>query len=69
MLKLVEFDAKSGGIVRDFVDVLTLVELGRESGVIDKTDKVVVQPQFERIKDFIDVLALFYLVRKLGFID
>ena len=69
MLKLVELDAKSGGIVKDFVDVLTLVELGRESGVIDKTNKVVVQPQFEWIKDFIDVLALIELGRKLGFID
>ena len=69
MLKLVELDAKSGGIVKDFVDVLTLVELGRESGVIDKTNKVVVQPQFEWIKDFVDVLALVELGHKLGFVD
>ena len=69
MLKLVELDAKSGSIARGFVDVLTLVELGRESGIIDKTDKIASQPQFEWIEAFIDVLALVELGRKLEFID
>ena len=69
ILKLVELNTESGDIVRNFVDVLTLAELGRESGVIDKTNKIAIQPQLEWIKDFIDILALVELGRKLGFID
>ena len=69
ILKLVELNTESGDIVRNFVDVLTLAELGRESGVIDKTNKIAIQPQLEWIKDFIDILALVELGRKLEFID
>ena len=68
-LNQVELNPESGNVVRDFVDESTLIDLGRESGIIDNTNQVSIDPQFEWINSFIDILALVELGRKLGFID